>query len=179
MSCARVAGMGFDMAVFVLTDVASVYTLYVVCAGLALHAWWRGRLAVAWAIVITSIGCGVSVLVLKEWLAVPRPPEPLIAVDTYAFPSGHAAGVAFLGAVVWGYVRYVWPQRVSPTLTVWLLLVVLTVGFSRIWFQVHTIEQVLAGYSVGVVWGIAFLGYSYSRWQLTASEGEFSGRFHD
>lgn len=144
--------MWFDITVFIFTDLASVYTLYGICAALALHAAWRGHTAVALSIVVVSIACGLSIIGLKEWFAVARPPNPLIVVDTYAFPSGHAAGVIFLGGLLWLYNKYLYTITHSPIWLVSLVGLVTAVGLSRIWFQVHTAEQVLAGYVVGAFW---------------------------
>lgn len=154
--------MWFEFAVFVFTDLASVYTLYLVCGILVFHAWWRGNMALSFSIGVASIGCGLSVVVLKEWLAIPRPPDPLITVDTYAFPSGHATGAIFLTLLVWWYVKYVVGKEINLLLTSCLLITVIAVGLSRILFQVHTVEQVLSGYFLGMAWaGLVFLYWYY------------------
>jgi len=144
--------MWSDISVFIFTQIASVYTLYAICVALAVYAWWCGHSNAAVGLLVAAIACGVSVVGLKELFAVARPPNPLIVVDTYAFPSGHATGAAFLGLLVWGYAKYVFARPLAGWVTGLVVMVVLAIGVSRLVFQVHTMTQVLVGYALGVVW---------------------------
>ncbi|MDQ4096755.1 MAG: bifunctional DedA family/phosphatase PAP2 family protein, partial [Actinomycetota bacterium] len=83
---------------------------------------------------------------------------PLVAADGFAFPSGHATesvavygGLAYLAA---GWFR-TWKAKVA-TWTV-ALLVVLLVGFSRVYLGLHWTTDVLGGYALGAVWLAAVL----------------------
>ena len=77
----------------------------------------------------------------------------LVAKEGYSFPSGHAAqAIALYGAVAWlgaGWLRS-WRGKVAAW-TVALLLV-LMVGFSRVYLGVHWTTDVLGGYALGAVW---------------------------
>lgn len=146
--------MWFDIAVFLFTDLASVATMYTLCAGLAALAWWQGEWEAAMAILVVSVACGLSVVGLKEWFAVARPDNPLIVVDTYAFPSGHATGAMFCGVLLWVYTKYVFERPLHLGLVSVAGALVIAIGSSRTLFQVHTVEQVLVGYALGAAWGI-------------------------
>ena len=64
----------------------------------------------------------------------------------YSFPSGHVVGSAtIMGAVGW------WYRRRWPLLTALCWAFVLLVGFSRNFLGVHTPQDVLAGFVVGVL----------------------------
>lgn len=79
-------------------------------------------------------------------------PRPLYAVfpeTDFSFPSGHATiAVAFYGYLVYILVRslnekYNWLiMAISP-------LIILFIGFSRLYLGVHYVSDVLAGYLVG------------------------------
>ena len=97
-----------------------------------------------------------SVSVLKVLFDVPRPPEPLIPIDGYAFPSGHAAGSMFLSTALFLLLRH--SRSVAPWgFFIPFLILPALVSWTRIYFNVHTLPDVLAGTIVGflvpfVVW---------------------------
>ncbi len=104
---------------------------------------------------------------LKEITAVPRPfqayPEQIDArlVDTAeeaSFPSGHAVN----SVVFWGYLamafRRRWLYVVAP-------IIVLLVGFSRLYLGLHWPLDVLGGIIVGLI----LLGFAYLMLRLSAS----------
>ena len=95
-----------------------------------------------------------------------RPVGPLLrAAKGFSFPSGHALmGVTFYGlliVIVWQIVQQTW---LKWTLSVFLILLILAIGLSRIYLRVHYASDVLAGFSVGLVWLLLSL------WILSAVE---------
>lgn len=97
------------------------------------------------------MGLVVSSL-LKIIFKVPRPTaDPLLALDTYSFPSGHALN-AFLFYATIAYFVYHFTKRKLTALLVSItaLIVILLVGISRIYLGVHHPSDVLAGYDVGL-----------------------------
>jgi len=85
-----------------------------------------------------------------------------VEASGYAFPSGHASGVMFLAVVLEWYFRVVLQIRQLLLLRIALVLFVLAVGYSRLYLQVHTLDQVLAGFLVGGIVG-GFFQYSVRR----------------
>ena len=115
------------------------------------HRWWRGAVV----LLVAMVGAGLLDTALKLAFRRTRPtpyfgyPLP----DSFSFPSGHAlfafcfftAGAALLA-----------PRLQHPALR-WLvrglaLVLVLAIGFSRIYLGVHYPSDVLAGYAVGLLW---------------------------
>jgi undecaprenyl-diphosphatase len=92
-------------------------------------------------------------------------PAPFFDVPTpasYSFPSGHAL---FSFCFFAGLAVVVSPQlaRLGAKIAVWVVavLLILGIGFSRIYLGVHYPSDVLAGYSVGLVW-VSTLGFVHS-----------------
>ena len=92
---------------------------------------------------------------LKELVERPRPDMDLwLVMETgFAFPSGHSAFAAsFLGALIWLTGR---PGTLDGRRTVrratqtGLLLLILAVGFSRVYLGVHWPSDVVAGFLFG------------------------------
>jgi len=92
---------------------------------------------------------------LKALFTRPRPSfvDPLLSESGYSFPSGHA----MLSLVVYGVLAYfvvldlrTWRARIAVVFGTTLL--VLLVGFSRMYLGVHYFSDVVAGYAAGGVW---------------------------
>lgn len=116
----------------------------------------RHHLRRALAFAGAALGLLTSTVILKEWLEVPRPPEPLIEIAGYAFPSGHAAGSIFL-AIVAAYGAHTLPKPLRYGVFVVAALFAFSIGMSRLYFGVHTPFQVLVGYLLGFVWAVVFI----------------------
>jgi undecaprenyl-diphosphatase len=98
-------------------------------------------------------------LVLKSSTQRTRPENPLLqAVNGYSFPSGHALmSVIFYGLLIyiaWHEIKNIWLRRIT---VVFLALLILFIGFSRIYLRVHYASDVIAGLSVGFIWLAASL----------------------
>jgi len=108
------------------------------------------------AIRITALALSSLLLkfILKFYFQRARPDIPVIEkVDGYSFPSGHALiGVVFYGLVIfviWHEVKQKWLKIV---LTIFFVLFILLISFSRIYLRVHYASDVIAGIAVGFIW---------------------------
>jgi membrane-associated phospholipid phosphatase len=117
--------------------------------GLLLRKRWQDAV-----FLLLAYGGGeLTVTCLKAYFQRPRPAASLTLVHGYSFPSGHAFNIM----LICGFATYLlWPVCRGPwtrglTLAVSLSLVVL-VGFSRISLRAHWLDDVLAGYAVGLAW---------------------------
>jgi undecaprenyl-diphosphatase len=87
----------------------------------------------------------------------PRPELAYVHLDTYSFPSGHAAGTTAIYGVLLLLVARGRARRVQLACAAALILLVAAVGFSRLYLEAHYLSDVLAGISVGVAWLAACL----------------------
>jgi membrane protein DedA with SNARE-associated domain/membrane-associated phospholipid phosphatase len=93
----------------------------------------------------------------------PRPAMAVYAEHSFSFPSGHATiAVAFYGFVGYLFMRFVqnWNKKVNIFFTT--ILIILAIGFSRVYLGVHYISDVWSGYLVGAIWLI--IAVSFSEW---------------
>lgn len=122
--------------------------LFVIAAfGPKNHPAFSGFLDIAGIFIINEV---VKVLVAR-----PRPSGThLIAETGYAFPSGHSViAMAFFGFVIW----LVWKSLRGRTFWRWCLTVlfsalIVLVGVSRVYLNVHFASDVIAGWCLGFVW---------------------------
>jgi membrane-associated phospholipid phosphatase len=109
--------------------------------------------------VLLSVVLSGSVNVsLKYWLCTPRPPDPLVVVEGYGFPSGHAqVSTSFWFTTSW--------IRRDYALLFLSVVVVAGVSLSRLYLRAHypvdVIGGVLIGFfiSLGVYLSVRITGY--------------------
>ncbi|HZF80941.1 MAG TPA: phosphatase PAP2 family protein [Rubrivivax sp.] len=135
-----------------LGDTSTLTALGILVAGLLLVASQR-RLALLWVLAIG--GNSVLNVLLKGTFERVRPVyehDLLLSHSGWSFPSGHSSG----SVVAYGMLAYVLVHLVSPRWQLPLLLLAtllaLTIGFSRVFLQVHYFSDVLAGFASGLVW---------------------------
>jgi membrane-associated phospholipid phosphatase len=132
------------------------YAPYVVGLGLVIlllfRLWWRAPASIA----LTAGAAGLISWLLKLIVSRPRPPAELvqIMVDTHGlgFPSGHVAWSTVIGALLF----YLAPRLVKQKATVWflralLIVLILVVGFSRIYLGAHWLSDVVGGLFLGAL----------------------------
>ncbi|MEP6676681.1 MAG: phosphatase PAP2 family protein [Ferruginibacter sp.] len=105
---------------------------------------------------IAAIGLSSLALMfaLKLLFMRQRPPDPLLfSADGYSFPSGHAVmSVAFYGLLIYICSFTVHNKILRWIIYIMLALLILCIGFSRIYLRVHYASDVLVGLIVGVLW---------------------------
>ncbi|MFF2482766.1 phosphatase PAP2 family protein [Paenibacillus sp. NPDC058071] len=115
---------------------------------------WRKKRWEALMLAIAVGGGGLFNLLLKWIFQRERPNvNRLIEEAGYSFPSGHSMSsfifYGMLGALFFIFFESKWPKLFIALLSV---IVVLTVGISRIYLGVHYPSDVIAGYAAGGVW---------------------------
>jgi membrane-associated phospholipid phosphatase len=148
----RVANRGFTRFLGTVTELGSIYLVVMVAVmvGVILFIkknWWR-LLSLFLAVAI-----GQAVLnILKVAFQRPRPQTELF-VFSYSFPSGHV----FSATVIYGFCIYLTFRFIKNAAVKWivsasLVLLILLIGFSRIYLGVHWFSDTLAGHVTGLAW---------------------------
>jgi len=93
-------------------------------------------------------------LLLKQVVHRPRPEGfRLIAETGYSFPSGHSMiAMAFYGLLAWMVWHYERDRFVKWFCMVGFALVIVAIGFSRVYLGVHYATDVIAGFCVSLAW---------------------------
>lgn len=109
-----------------------------------------------------SVGVGeIFLWVVKNVVDRPRPPltNALLPAEGFSFPSGHAfIAVSFYGLLFYFFWRAAGKGKLRrAAIIVAGLLVILAIGFSRIYLGVHWPSDVLASFASGAAWLTAII----------------------
>ena len=145
-----------------LTDVVTVIThsggtvaAFLIATVVTIALLTRQRTAEAVMVAGAMLSGWAAMTLLKLLFRRERPPVPdrLVAIDSYAFPSGHAMMTAILACVLGAVaVRVLAPGVRRIALLVLLGCYTLAVGLSRVYLAAHWLTDVLAGWAFGVAW---------------------------
>jgi membrane-associated phospholipid phosphatase len=112
------------------------------------RSWFAIRVA---AIAISSL---ILMLLLKNLFRRKRPLAPLLkAARGLSFPSGHAImAVTFFGLIIFIIFQAVENEVLAAMLAGFFVVLILLIGFSRVYLRVHYASDVLAGFIIGLIW---------------------------
>lgn len=83
----------------------------------------------------------------------PIVPCPLVHENGYSFPSGHSMNaISFYGFLIYLSYIYIKNNKIRIPAILGLSLLILLIGFSRIYLGVHYPSDVLGGFSLGLFW---------------------------
>ena len=118
------------------------------------YLFFRKNRSTAYKIATISISSVVVMFLMKFFLQRERPLVPLIAkVHGYSFPSGHT----FTSVTFYGIIAYIIYKNVKHSFLKWLLIIlciilILLVGYSRVYLRLHYASDVIAAFCLGLIW---------------------------
>jgi membrane protein DedA with SNARE-associated domain/membrane-associated phospholipid phosphatase len=139
----------------IVTALGSIETLALVGVVVAAILARRRQWLYFWTWAAAVGGSALLNHMIKDLFARPRPSfeHPLLLETSYSFPSGHAME----SFVVYGMLAYFavltlrsWRARTAAVFSAAVLVIL--IGFSRMYLGVHYFSDVVAGYAAGGVW---------------------------
>ena len=156
-----------------VTALGGVGILAFLTLAVAGFLWLLGNRRSMW-LMLAAVGSGQLLSTLaKHGFDRPRPDLVPHGMQTYtaSFPSGHSMMAAVTYLTLATIVAGVLPTRALKVYVLALaILVTLAVGISRIYLGVHWPTDVLAGWTAGAAWALAW--WLAARWLLPPRETE-------
>jgi len=112
------------------------------------------------ALAISVLGGELFVWILKIVFHRQRPPvlTALLSESSFSFPSGHAfVAIAFYGLLTYFIFRESKNKLQKGLSIIFGIIIILSIGFSRIYLGVHWPSDVLASYASGAAWLAALI----------------------
>ena len=111
------------------------------------------------SLVINLLGITIINNLIKVIIARPRPEINKLVTETgYSFPSGHSiTSMVFYGYLVYLTYKYINNKKIKIPLIIFLILLIPTIGLSRIYLGVHYASDVLCGFLLGTIYLILFI----------------------
>lgn len=113
---------------------------------------------------ISVAGSAGTMYIIKIIFNKPRPLDFALYLESgYSFPSGHATlAIALYGILI--YTTYNQTNlKLKNLLILGFILLILSIGLSRLYLGVHYISDVLTGYLLGFIWVWIGIGVSKSK----------------
>ena len=103
--------------------------------------------------------------ILKLVIARPRPEVLQIVQESgYSFPSGHSmVATGFYGFLIYLIYKEVKNKKIKYPLIVFLSILILLIGISRIYLGAHYATDVIGGCIIGAVYLAFFIKYGYKK----------------
>ncbi len=140
---------GWVLAAIWISELGEWYMICGLAVALALWLALRRKFAIAQGLLLAAATSGILTFLLKGFVARPRPPQYYWAYTEtwYSFPSAHAT-MAF---AFYGFLAYLaWRSKAKRTwriaAVVIAVILVLAIGFARLYLGVHYLSDVIGGY---------------------------------
>ena len=128
------------------------FVVVLVTVSFSLLLWYK-RVWAAQILFLTCLGGLILNQGLKLVFAKPRPQlwTPLIVEHSYSFPSGHALGSSALYGFLAVLLASQYPRYRLGIYSI-AVVIVGSIGLSRLFLGVHYPTDIIAGYAVGLLW---------------------------
>lgn len=144
--------------VIFITDLGDVYAYIIAMILVTIFFFYKLR---SWKFIFQLLGVlllsAISNIALKKVFDRARPSEEhLVVIKTLSYPSGHAmSATAFYGFLIYLIFQIKMAKWLRIVLTIFFTLLIIGIGFSRIYLGVHFPSDVAGGFIAGLIW-VAF-----------------------
>lgn len=141
---------GFKTFFLIITNIMSIVGIFIILISTIII--FRKKISKKDMMIYTGsiLVCLLVTNLIKLIIKRARPLNMLISVSGYSFPSSHSS----ISVVVYGFliilIKKYYQGRKQKLYIILLILLILLTGFSRIYFNVHYITDVVAGFSLGL-----------------------------
>lgn len=147
----QTSDFGIRLAIFI-SDIGSPVSFVLITIGICLVFWLHKKPYHLLQFLITLSVGGLSVYLIKIFIARPRPVEAMIDVNGYSFPSGHATiATLFCFLIIFAYKKHIKNKLMKFIFILFFTISALAISFSRVYLSVHYLSDVVVGMLLGLL----------------------------
>ena len=138
-----------------ITSLGSTWVIVILGLIMFWIIWKKESQKSAWLFFVTIAGGAIINNILKIIIKRPRPTLmiPVVEETGYSFPSGHTMNATiFYLSVAFILCRHIKSQKIRGLVILGALLLIFSIGFSRVYLGVHYLSDVLGGFLLGIGW---------------------------
>ena len=138
-----------------VTQLGSLAVIVILSLPISMLLFLRRKFDALICYLTSVIGGAFLNYILKAAIQRDRPitDETLVHVTSFSFPSGHAMLSTILYGMIGYYlIRYINSWRLRSFVALSMVFIILLIGFTRIYLQVHYLSDIIAGYVGGGLW---------------------------
>lgn len=137
-----------------ITEAGDVWWLSIGTLLVSFYWLYRKQYGNLLLVTVGMVGASLMIPALKNTYERVRPDEnPLVYASGYSFPSGHSMGsIIFYGLLLYFVLKSGLRPRIKGIVGTGLCLMVLLIGWSRIYLGVHYPTDIVAGFIAGTIW---------------------------
>lgn len=122
---------------------------------IGMFLFWKKSRAYTWKIALVTLTSAGFLFLIKYIVKRPRPDSALAADYTvvYSFPSGHSfTSLTFFGIIIYFIYTYIQNRLINNLMITFCVLMVICIGWSRVYLHMHYPTDVIAGFCLGGMW---------------------------
>ncbi|MDA8214190.1 MAG: bifunctional DedA family/phosphatase PAP2 family protein [Nitrospiraceae bacterium] len=136
-----------------ITNIGGVYLVVITAGIMALYLLYKRHWWELFTLFLAAVMGEILLVILKLFFHRPRPSPQIVAAHWYSFPSGHA----FSAMIVYGFLIYMTWRLIKNEALRFIIFslsipLIILIGISRIYLNVHWLTDVLGGYAAGFAW---------------------------
>lgn len=137
-----------------ITNLGGPIGVFLICLAIFLIPKLRNRLGLPVSIAVST--SFVLNIILKLIFARERPDIlRLVTENSYSFPSGHAmVNMALYTVLIIYAYKFIRSKRIKYTLIILMMILVIAIGFTRIYLGVHYAGDIIGGWLLGFAIGL-------------------------
>ncbi|MEK6939227.1 MAG: phosphatase PAP2 family protein [Nanoarchaeota archaeon] len=142
-----------DKIMVFITNIVSTLPLLIISSMLIIFFLYQKKYLSPALLACSLVGATMLEWVIKHLIQRPRPAPTLSHVSGYSFPSGHSMiAMVFFSLLIYFFKDQIRNKIIRYSFIAINALLIILVGFSRIYLNVHWLSDVLGGFALGFFW---------------------------